>query len=97
MRQRQYAKTREPEDKGIDNVTEPLKQLGTDTMIVAKSSTDESRNSSSQNICAHTIRDEWSGMALAVPPVARDTDNNYNHLKFFAGVIKHKSEILVKR
>ncbi len=79
MRQRQYAKKREPEDTQLENVTEPLKQLGTDTMILAKSSTHDSRTSDSQNSCAHTIRDEWSGMALAIPQQSRNADANYNN------------------
>ena len=42
MRHRQYAKTREPDDKQLENVSEPLKQLGTDTMIIAKAAADGS-------------------------------------------------------
>ena len=79
--------TREPDDKQLENVAEPLKQLGTDTMIIAKAAADEHRAPASQNICAHTIRDEWSGMPLAVPQASHSADENYNNLKFLAGVI----------
>ena len=63
MKQRRYAKMTEHEDDGRANVSEPLKQLGTDTMIIAKSANDASKASASQNICVHTIRDEFSGMS----------------------------------
>ena len=96
MKQRRYAKTTDADDNGMLQVTEPLKQLGTDTMIISKSSTDEKRASPSHNISVHTIRDEYSGMSYAVPQQTRSSDENYSNLKFFAGVLKHRPEVLVK-
>ena len=77
MKQRRYAKKTEAEGDGLTNVTEPLKQLGTDTMIIAKAANDERRSSASNNISIHTIRDEYSGMSYAVPQQTRSVDENY--------------------
>ena len=96
MKQRRYAKHTEAEDDGLTNVSEPLKRLGTDTMIIAKAATDDNISSASHNRCIHTIRDEYSGMSYAVPQQTRSADEHFNNLKFFAGVVKHRPEVLVK-
>ena len=62
-------------------------------MIIATSASDDSRTSVSQNICAHTIRDEWFGMALVVPQASRNADEHYNHLEFFGGIIEHTPDV----
>ena len=73
MRQRRFARRSQADDDGIPPVTEPLKQLSSDTIIIAVNSSDKSRRSSSGCTTIHTIRDSFSGFTLAVPQHTHDT------------------------
>ena len=74
MRQRSFARASEPEDDGLNAFDAPLKRLGADIIVVSISSTDQNRVSASSNMVAHTIRDQYSGMATALPSHTKSSD-----------------------
>ena len=97
MRQQKFARTSEPSDDGLAAFCNPLERLGADTIIVAIRANDTTRISQSNACVINTVRDQFSGMALAWPSSTKSSDAYYENLKSFAGVIGGRSpHILVK-
>ena len=95
MRQQSFARSKGREDDQLPAFTEPNKRLSADTIII--SITDKSRASQSGKTVIHTIRDEYSGMALALPSSTKTHENFYQNFKFFAGLIGTRApDVLVK-
>ena len=74
-------------------VKEPWQQLGSDSLIVSRSNSDEAKLSESGNSTIHTIRDQYSGCALAIPVTKRVKDQIYYNFKHYMG--KHAKNPLV--
>ena len=96
MRQRRFARKTERDDDELPPVKEPRKLLGADHIIISKSAVDSDRVSASGNIVAFTIRDQFSGIAVAYPMRTRSKDDNYRHLKTFVGTAGHRPDVMVR-
>ena len=96
MRQRRFARRSQPDDDGIPPVKEPLKQLSSDTIIIAGSKTDKARVSASGCTTIHTIRDSFSGFCMAVPQHSHDKDSNYLNFKYFGGLAIRDPTVIVR-
>ena len=95
MRQRRFAKTSSAEDDGLPQVTSPGCQLSSDSVIVAKSHSDNNR-SFGNRISIHTMRDAYSGMTIGIPQKSKTKDAMYDNFKWYAGPIRHRPHVVVK-
>ena len=95
MRQRRFARGSEPEDDGLNAFDGPLQRLGADTMVITND--DPSKVSQSMNMVIHTIRDQYSGMAVAIPSSSKSYEVFYKAFKHFGGLVGERSpDVLVK-
>ena len=99
MRQRRVHRATPPTDDGLPYVSNHGKQLSADTIVIARASGDGVTQAATDgSTYAFTIRDSFSGMAMAVTQRHRTLDSNYAALKFFQGApSSRKPDILSNR
>ena len=85
MRQMRFARTSARADDGLQAHYGPLEVLSADSIIVSIRGDDPKRVSVSSNSVIHTVRDAFSGMALALQSNTKTSDVFYRFFKSFGG------------
>ena len=98
MKQRRVHRTTAPSDDGLPCVSGHGEQLSADTIVIARASGDGVAQAAADgSTYAFTIRDSFSGMAMAITQRNRTMDSNYAALTYFQGASSsRKPDIVVK-
>ena len=74
MRQRRFARTSERGDDGLVSFDGPTQRLSADSILITTDARNTKRLSASSDSVIHTIRDQFSGMAVAIPSTFKGSE-----------------------